>query len=142
MQKPAAVSKLLHVGYNIKIHPDGWANVLVPLIGEELASHLRYKLYTCAIFKGEKLTMQSWVQKREGKLAAGVIYALFIERKRRLVVAEMRVGGQPFYLTLISEQNVPLQDLKKLANSGQLGERIEVKPQVEVDATPHAEYAS
>ena len=101
MNRPPREGDILHVGYHIAIPQTAWEAVLAPKMSAHVAAYVCAKFYTCALFKAALPEMELWMRKREGKTAAGVIYGMFVELQKEVAVAEVRIGGQPFYVILV-----------------------------------------
>ncbi len=133
--------QLLHVGFQIYIDKETINKRLFPMLNTHLVMNLRTTIQTCVHFKKPHEDMLRWVRHREGKITQGYIYALYIDRRHEVVVAEVRIGaGAPLYATLVHcRTETPYQDLKRMATLGQLGPRIPIDPVIPIAAVPYAE---
>lgn len=117
---------ILHVGYEVK-DPD-IKSKLEPYI-EDKVNELRDNIFTAVLFykSSSQQMMNTWYTKRSRKqdpVVTGFVKQLYISKN--CTVATVTVEGQWHYLTLVANTTTPLIDIKRLANSGALGEPITV----------------
>lgn len=107
----------------------------------DFADKLRSVNYVAVLFRQSQNIMASWYSKRKSRTDMfGYINALFVDVKREVVVAETLIDGSPHYVTIVhSKTNIPLQNIKSMANRGDFGPRIQLKERIKIAANAYQE---
>ena len=130
---------ILHVGYTLT--DPNIKTKLEPHIGDKV-DELRYEPYTAVMFhrSAKQTDMKTWYDKRIHKAdptIIGFLKRLFVSKK--YIVAELTIESRWEYITLLCTANTPLIEIKRLANSGALGEPIILDPHIQLEFKPYCE---
>ena len=139
--------EILHVGYKIKFNfTDEETALFVKLTGlsaDKIEKIKQTEIYTSTFYFTDvsQDKMKSWFEQRKSKMnIVGFMKGLFVDNKKRKVVAFVTIDSLQLYLNMWNETGMAPANLKRSVNGGELGEQIEVDPKIKFSCTPSITY--
>jgi hypothetical protein len=128
-----AKSMILYVGYQVDD----------PALVSKLTNHLgayinklREEVYTVHLHHkdAQQPFLSSWYNKKQNTVITGYLKKIYTKSTKNVdtVVGEINIEGGQYYITLVNDSNIKLQDIKLLVNRGEFGQPVTLASQIPI----------